>query len=251
MNERNIQNGGNAMNETLEKIIIETEAELKKYEGQNLNNKHLIINFDSENIKLGTLENCQIEGKKLICKKLVKCKLFKMEKVYADKLHLAKFSQCKEIRIGDYSEDNKISASMFFDCDTIMLTDADVDDCIFKNFKTLYLTNCIMENGLVAAIECENDCAISMEDGSISDVSFENISLKNDSYLIEGFGEPWIENCVFLNVRTSREDKEIFHQEETKGKIFKRKKEYSFVDEESCSGLNLIMNSDGEFELYK
>jgi hypothetical protein len=33
---------------------------------------------------------------------------------------------------------------------------------------------------------------------------------------------------------------EIFHMEETKGKIFKKKIEISFVDEESCSGLELI-----------
>ena len=98
----------------------------------------------------------------------------------------------------------------------------------------------MMDNCIIANIICEDDCAISMEDGELTNISFENIELRNGSYLIEGYGNPWVENSVFINIRTSREDSEIFHMEETKGKIFKKKVEYSFVDEESCSGLELI-----------
>ena len=87
-----------------------------------------------------------------------------------------------------------------------------------------------------------------MEDGEISEVSFENIELRNDTYLIEGYGVPWVGESVFVNIRTSREDKELFHMEEETGIIFKKTKEIQFVDEYSCTGLDLVMGLDGKLE---
>lgn len=97
-----------------------------------------------------------------------------------------------------------------------------------------------MKSCLIQNIVCENDCAISMEDGEISEVSFENIDLRNDSYLVEGYGVPWVGESVFMNIRTSREDKELFHMEEETGIIFKKRKEFQFVDEFSAQGLILL-----------
>ena len=125
-------------------------------------------------------------------------------------------------------------------CEEITIDEATVEDCIFDGFETLFPTSTRMDNCIIANVICENDCAISMEDGELTNISFENIDLKHDSYLIEGYGNPWVENSVFVNICTSREDYEIFHMEETKGKIFKKKVEFRFVDEDSCSGLELI-----------
>ena len=58
-----------------------------------------------------------------------------------------------------------------------------------------------------------------------------------------------IEHSSFSNIRTSREDKEIIICEQTVGKIFKKKKQFCIVDEDSCTGLNCITDLDGAIKI--
>ena len=224
----------------LEKIVINSVEELKIIEGMDLNDKYLVMNTSVKNIKLGTLEGCIIEGGDIVCQKLSRCNLYDVSYTYADEIYLSVLQRCKKVQCGGIEDNYSIKASRFFGCGEITVDDAMVEDCIFDNFKIMFPTSTTMDNCIVSNVTCENDCVISMEDGELKNISFENIDLRNGSYLIEGYGNPWVENSVFVNIRTSREDYEIFHMEETKGKIFKKKVEYSFVDEESCSGLDLI-----------
>ena len=224
----------------LEKIVINSEQDLKAFEGQNLKGKYLILNDVIKSIKLGSLEGCIVEGGGIVCKKMSGCNICDTIYTYADEIHLSLFQRCKEVQCGDYDEDYSIKASRFFECGRISVNDAKITDCIFDNFDILFLTTTNMDNCIISNIICKEECVISMEDGELTNISFENIDLKNDSYLIEGYGNPWVENSVFVNIRTTRDDYEIFHMEEIRGKIFKKKVEFSFVDEDTCSGLDLI-----------
>lgn len=224
----------------LEKIVINSVEELKAFKEQDLNDKYLVLNVTVKNIKLGTLEGCVVEGSGVVCKKLSRCNLYDVQYTYADEIYLSVLQRCKKVQCGDIEDNYSIKASQFFGCEEITIDDAVVEDCLFDNFKIMFPTSTTMDKCIISNVTCENDCVISMEDGELTNISFENVDLRNGSYLIEGYGNPWVENSVFVNIRTSREDYEIFHMEEIKGKIFKKKVEYSFVDQKSCSGLELI-----------
>jgi len=161
-----------------------------------------------------------------------------MKYVYVDEIYLSSMQRCKAVQCGGFDDDFGVEGSWFSDCEEISINESTVTACIFHGFKTLSLVSTSMDNCRVYDVLCDGECAISMEDGEMTNVVFEDIELKNDSYLIEGYGEPWVESCVFANIHTSRDDCELFHMEETRGKIFKTTKEYCFVDEESCSGLD-------------
>ena len=224
----------------LEKIVINSPEELRPFEGKDLTGKYIVMSVTVKDIKLGSLEGCVIEGGGIVCAKLSRCNIYDTDHTYADEIYLSIFQRCKSITCGGLDEGYSVKASQFLNCGEILVYDAAVEDCIFDNFRIMFPTNVEMSNCIISNITCEEDWAISMEDGEFSNISFENIDLKNDSYLIEGYGSPWVGDSVFVNVRTSREDYELFHMEETKGKIFKKKVEYSFVDEDTCSGLELI-----------
>lgn len=51
-------------------------------------------------------------------------------------------------------------------------------------------------------------------------------------------GDVRVESCSFENICTERKDRELFFFEETVGKIFKKKVQFSIVDEASCKGLD-------------
>ena len=237
------------MSENMERITISTESEALKYRHEKVSDKHIEILSKAFDTYFGSLENCVIEGGNVICKSMYKAKFKNAEKVCADKVIFSVFDSCKRVQIGDYDEGYKAETSQFFNCGDIIINEASDKDCIFNNFETLNLTNAEMTDCLIMNVICENDCAISMEDGEMSNVSFENIELRNDSYLVEGYGAPWVRDSVFMNIRTSREDRELFLLEEEKGFIIKKKKQFNFVDEDSCSGLNLIRGLDGAIEI--
>ena len=145
----------------------------------------------------------------------------------------------------EFEEGASIEDCIFENCGRVTVGECEVKSCIFTDVEILSrnsnFTDCTFNK-----IVCHDDCVISMEDGEISGCSFENIKLFEDSYLIEGFGDAWVEKCEFKDIQTERDDHEIFHMEEEAGFIIKRKKEYSFVDEGSCKGLNRIKRIEPE-----
>ena len=224
----------------LEKMVINSEKDLMSLHGQDLQNKHLLIKGDVKDIKFKTLKGCIIEGGHLICEKISECSVQNADYVYADVVDKSKFYKCNRIRLGDADSHNPITESIFINCTTIELEDVKAIGCTFSDFETLYITWTDLHNCTISDVVCHNDCAIVMEDGEISNCTFTNIKLRNGSYLIEGYGNPWVETSVFEDISTAKPDKELFHLEETKGIIFKRKKEYCFTDEDSCLGLDQV-----------
>lgn len=148
----------------------------------------------------------------------------------------ATFRNFPAIRI----ENLKLSDCVFENCKTVHFTDCEVDDCCFSNIETLYADNSPLCGCDFEHLHCDNDCILCLEDSTINMCSFEDIELRNGSYLTNGVGSSWIESCRFENIRTDREDRAIIYCEEIVGKILKRKKQFCIVDEDSCAGLDKI-----------
>lgn len=137
-------------------------------------------------------------------------------------------------------ENLKLEDCIFENCNTVYLTDCDASGCSFSGIDTLYADNTPLSNCAFTHLRCDNDCILCLEDSQISFCSFEDIELVNGAYLTNGVGDSWIETCRFEDVRTDREDRVIIFCEETVGRIIKRKKQFCIVDEESCTGLDQI-----------
>ena len=135
------------------------------------------------------------------------------------------------------------------ECGTVSFEDSKITNCEFYKTELIFTRDCDFEECNFSNIVADGGMAISLEDGNIRNCKFDNITLLENSYVVDGVGDCWIEECNFSNIRTSREDKEIIICEETVGKIFKKKKQFCIVDEDSCTGLNCIADLDGAIEI--
>lgn len=140
----------------------------------------------------------------------------------------------------DFEEGTLIEDCVFEDCGTISFDECRIENCSFVRVDTIFSARSNFTNSKFKELVCENDMVISLEDSEISHCRFEDVELREDSYLCDGIGTTWIEHSSFSNIRTSREDKEIIICEETVGKIFKRKKQFCIIDEDTCIGLSEI-----------
>jgi hypothetical protein len=149
----------------------------------------------------------------------------------------------------EFEDGTKIVDCVFEDCGDITFDECAIEGCTFKRVETVFLTRSSVNNCSFSELVCDNDLILSVEDTTIAQCRFDDVELRNNSYLCDGVGTSWVEQCNFSHIRSSRDDKEIIHCEETVGKIFKRKKEFCIVDKDSCTGLNCIAGLDGAIEI--
>lgn len=220
--------------ENLEKIVIESWDDIKPYEGKDLSNKHIILKEKVETVKLGVLKNCYIEGTNVICTKLINCHIENIADVYVDEIEACIFKYCYKIQCGDYDEEFTIKDSKFLNCIKVIVSYGRVENCEFNKIHTLYLTGTDMTDCKISDIVCKNDCVISMEDGNISKCEFDNLDLSNNSYIVNGYGSPFIEECTFKNIKSSLDYDELFNCEETVGFVSKKTRKYCIHDEATC-----------------
>ena len=145
-----------------------------------------------------------------------------------------------------FEEETLVVDCVFENCKTIDFDECRIENCTFTRIDTIYATQSNFTNSKFKELVCDNSMVISLEDSDISHCSFEDVELKDDSYLCDGVGTSWLEHCSFSNIRTSREDKEIIFCEETVGKIFKRKEKFCIIDKRTCTGLDDIIGPDIE-----
>ncbi len=141
----------------------------------------------------------------------------------------------------EFEEGTLIEDCIFEDCGTITFNECRIENCSFSRIEFIYSTDDCFSNSKFSKLVCDDDMLISLENTEITHCSFDDVELREDSYLCDGVGTAWIEHCSFSNIRTSREDKEIIISEQTVGKIFKRKEQFCIVDEETCTGLDSII----------
>ena len=162
------------------------------------------------------------------------------------------------------SEDGVVSGHTFRNFDNIYFEEEDViENCIFENCKTVSFENNVVKNCKFYAtpfiftrgtefIDCEFEhieanggMLISLEDGEIRRCTFRDITLTGNSYVCDGVGSCWVEQCHFENIRTDRADGQVVFCENEVGKIFKRKQVQNILHEASCTGLeDIIITED-------
>lgn len=133
-----------------------------------------------------------------------------------------------------------ITGCTFEDCGTISAYECNFHRCTFRRVEFVFSVRSKIINSKFCELICDNDMLISLEDSELKHCTFDDIELRGDSYLCDGVGDSWIKAGRFSNIRTSRADKEIANCEETVGKVFKKKKKFCIIEEDSCTGLDSI-----------
>ena len=144
----------------------------------------------------------------------------------------------------EFEEGTLIEDCIFEDCGTITFNECRIENCSFARIELIYSTDDCFSNSKFSELVCDDDTILALENTEITHCSFDDVELREDSYLCDGVGTSWIEHSSFSNIRTGRDDKEIIICEETVGKIFKRKEQFCIVDEETCIGLDCILGLD-------
>lgn len=129
---------------------------------------------------------------------------------------------------------------VFENCHSVYLSDCKVNNCRFYGVETVYADDTTIDGCDFEHLRCDNDCVLCLEDAKVSFCNFKDVELTNEAYLVNGAGDVWIESCSFENIRTDRQDRELFFCEETVGKIFKKKVQFCIADTASCRGLDNI-----------
>ena len=110
---------------------------------------------------------------------------------------------------------NQVIQCGFEDCGEIYLTsDCGHGDCRFKNIRSLhcagkFLMYCDFEDS-----QCDSASFVEIHKCRMSGCTFKNIQLKNDSFLVYGYGTSYISGCSLENVTVTRKDGEMFHRNE-------------------------------------
>ena len=137
-------------------------------------------------------------------------------------------------------DDLRLEECVFENCHTVYFADCKVNNCHFDNIQTIYVDRSPVSGCEFTNLLCDNDCVICLEDSEVSYCTFKDVVLTNEAHLVSGVGDVWVESCSFENICTDRKDRELFFCEETVGKIFKKKVQFSIVDEASCKGLDQV-----------
>lgn len=148
----------------------------------------------------------------------------------------------------EFGQGVEIADCVFENCADLCFEGCGIKGCTFRNVWALTMQDCDVENTRFEKLRGDEVEIISLEESTLSHCAFEDIELKNGAYLGEGYGSALVDFCSFKNVRTDRADGKLFHCAKTRGKLFKRARELSIVDEDSCTGLDEVEIVDEDEE---
>lgn len=141
-----------------------------------------------------------------------------------------------------YIDGSEIRDSTFTDCKDIIANSGYIRNCNFIHVNSVQALAADVDSCHFRRIENDSEYGgcIYIEDCKITHCSFDDVELRNGSYLIEGVGDTCVEYCQFTNCRTTRDDLEICHSEIETGKLRKRKVEVDILRDDTCTGLDQI-----------
>ncbi|MBR2043546.1 MAG: hypothetical protein IJ946_04330 [Clostridia bacterium] len=119
-----------------------------------------------------------------------------------------------------------------------------VVDCIFENIVSFDFESVKVSKSHFKNIESNFDGldeVFVLENVTIEDSIFENISLKNEAFLFNAFGCCEIVNSTFINIFTDRVDMMLSNYEKEDGWGFlKTSYQSEIIDKNTCTGLDMI-----------
>lgn len=152
----------------------------------------------------------------------------------------SEFENCHRIEVGGSGETTRVARCKFTDCKEVNVYDGTIELCVFRNIETMFVNMTHMIGCWFFDLKCDFDHIICLEDSNMENCRFDSVELKNDAYLIEAVGESMLEHCSFEKCGTTREDLELMHCEETKGRFFKKTVAFDIVDHHTCTGLDTV-----------
>lgn len=142
------------------------------------------------------------------------------------------FENCEEINV----QDGGAADCTFEDCGKITLQKCNASRCNFKKINSLFAVSGMFSDSVFSKLKSDSNNILAFESIVMRDCTFDDIELRNDSWLCSVDGRCWIIYCSFNNCRTSRKDLKLFHGEENGKEISQ-----SFVvSEDRCKGLDII-----------
>lgn len=161
-------------------------------------------------------------------------------KIEVDTISGCSFTGCT------YVTGTKISKSSFTDCGNVSASSGYFRNCEFIHVKAVFATSSDIDNCKFQKIreDTEDDGAIQIEDCKITHCSFDDVELRNNSYLVDGIGDACVEYCQFTNCRTDRDDGEICRGKIETGKLRKKMIEVDILRDDTCMGLDKIERLD-------
>lgn len=161
-------------------------------------------------------------------------------KIEVDTISGCSFTGCT------YVNSAEISGSTFTDCGEVSADNGYFRNCDFIHVKTIVATSSDIDSCRFQKIknEDEDGYTISIQDCKITHCSFDDVELRNGSYLVDGSGDTCVEYCRFTNCRTDRDDLEICHSEIITGKLRKKTIEVDILRDDTCTGLDKIERLD-------
>lgn len=153
------------------------------------------------------------------------------------------FENCKRIDCGYSGNGEIIDNCTFINCESVSIdtsSEGIMKNSIFSHVGHVSVTQTIAENCKFQDMGCSTEAIIFLEDGELSHCTFENVVLKDDARFCQGYGDCTASYCNFVNCRVNDCNRDLFVREETEGKIRKKTFEYSFLDEDTCEGLDEI-----------
>ena len=143
------------------------------------------------------------------------------------------------------AEDVSIKNCIFKDCGRMQLEDCEIEKCTFQSTEGIEFCDCRITNSCFRNLYTEYEESITLVDSVIQDCTFSDIRIETDdkvdygTYFCVGIGSAWIEKCSFENISVAG-DCGLFYYWQKK-KLFRTQKDISFVDEDSCTGLNDVI----------
>ena len=196
-----------------------------------------LISADGEDV---TIANCNFSCEPNDCRvslsaphgDLQNCVLNGIYEIKADILRGCTVKNCITVNIQTEDGFNEATNCRFEDCDKIFATDATFSDCEITNLHSGFtleestVTKCAFHD-----ITPDSDGMINLVNTDFNNCAFENITLKNDYYLISSDNGSSLNNCSFKNCRTGREDLELITNGEFEGFFQNR-----WVEDDICYG---------------
>lgn len=157
-------------------------------------------------------------------------------KIEVDTISDCSFTGCA------YVNSAEISGSTFTDCGEVSADNGYFRNCDFIHVKTVFATSSDIDSCRFQKIreDTEDDGVIILEDCKITHCSFDDVELRNGSYLVDGTGDTCVEYCQFTNCRTDRDDGEICRGKIETGKLRKKIIEVDILRDDTCTGLDEV-----------
>ena len=126
----------------------------------------------------------------------------------------------------------------FENCNNISVEEGKVVACTFKNTTGICFTETDVKKSAFCDVSFDDMQLIEITDANITQCTFANIEVEDeDAIICDAIGDVEVDHCHFENITADKDIPDLFMYIGVEG-VFKRRVEYSVLDEDSCTGID-------------